>query len=421
MTTKIVKLEAQNVKRLQAVEITPDGNVVVIGGKNGQGKTSVLDSIMYALGGKDVICEKPLRDGEEKGMIRVELDDLIVIRTFTAAGGGTLTVTNSDGARYSSPQAMLDKLVGSLTFDPLGFTRMAPKQQLETLRALVGIDFTALDTERKKLFETRTAVNRIVTQLHGQMQGLPQHEDVPEKELVITELVEELRKAEQHNNQREEFLRVEKAGRERMTTIARQIADLEDQIKALQAENNKVVETMHQAAEAAKSMTQIDMEPLRAKLATAEQTNVMIRANAKRNEVAARLAESDAEAKQLTAAIESVDTRKQDALAAAKFPVSGLSFDERGVLLNGLPFGQASSAEQMRVSVAMGIAMNPTLKVMMIRDGSLLDDDSLRLISEIAKENDYQIWIERVGDGAEVSVVIEDGQIRQAKEAEAAA
>lgn len=419
MTTKIVKLEAQNVKRLQAVEITPDGNVVVIGGKNGQGKTSVLDSIMYALGGKDVICEKPLRDGEEKGMIRVELDDLIVIRTLTAAGGGTLTVTNSDGARYSSPQAMLDKLVGSLTFDPLGFTRMAPKQQLETLRALVGIDFTALDTERKKLFETRTAVNRIVTQLQGQLQGLPQHEDVPDKELVITELVEELRKAEQHNHQREEFLRVEKAGRERMTTIARQIADLEDQIKALQAENNKVVETMHQAAEAAKSMTQIDLEPLRAKLATAEQTNAMIRANAKRNEVAERLAESDAEAKQLTAAIEAVDTKKQDALASAKFPVSGLSFDERGVLLNGLPFGQASSAEQMRVSVAMGIAMNPTLKVMMIRDGSLLDDDSLRLISEIAKENDYQIWIERVGDGAEVSVVIEDGQIRKEKEAAA--
>ena len=90
---KIVRLEAENVKRLVAVEIAPDGSLVVIGGKNGAGKSSTLDSIAMALGGKDLVPEKPLRDGAEKGHVEVDLGDLIVRRTFTAAGGGSLEAT----------------------------------------------------------------------------------------------------------------------------------------------------------------------------------------------------------------------------------------------------------------------------------------------------------------------------------------
>src|SRR5262245_55130191 len=118
---RIVKLEAANVKRLTAVAIEPDGNLVVIGGKNGAGKSSVLDSIAFALGGKDLLCEEPLRNGTEKGHVSVDLGDLHVRRTFTPDGGSTLVVANADGARYPSPQKVLDALVGKLCFDPLDF------------------------------------------------------------------------------------------------------------------------------------------------------------------------------------------------------------------------------------------------------------------------------------------------------------
>lgn len=419
MTTKIVKLEAQNVKRLKAIEITPDGNVVVVGGRNGQGKSSTLDSIMYALGGKDAICEKPLRDGEEKGMIRVELDDLIVIRTFTAAGGGTLTVTNHEGAKYSSPQAMLDKLVGSLTFDPLAFTRMAPKQQLETIRALVGIDFTQLDADRKKSFDERTIINRGVATLEGQLAGMQQHPDAPEKELVITDLVDQLRAAEQLNAKQAAFVTAEQQGKEKMAAIAREIAQLNAKIQQLQEENDRVYADVQKAIDGAGAITLVNPEPLRNAIATAEQTNAAVRQNAQYAETQRNLEQRREAVKLLTDSITAVDEKKKATLAAAKFPVPGMSFNETGVLLNGLPFGQASSAEQLLVSAAMGAAMNPKLKVMMIRDGSLLDDDSLKMIAEFAAEHDYQIWIERVGDGKEVSVVIEDGQVRQEKEAAA--
>ena len=151
---KIIKLKAENVKRLEAVTITPDGNLVVIGGRNAQGKTSVLDSITYALAGALSHPDRPIRDGEDKAKIVCELDDLIVTRTFTPKGG-SLIVSNKEGAKYASPQAMLDELTGKLTFDPLAFSRMPPKEQVNTLKSLVGLDFSELDAKRQALYDER--------------------------------------------------------------------------------------------------------------------------------------------------------------------------------------------------------------------------------------------------------------------------
>ena len=96
----------------------------------------------------------------------------------------------------------------------------------------------------------------------------------------------------------------------------------------------------------------------------------------------------------------------------AEFPVDGLGFDESGVTYQGVPFKQASSAEQLRVSLAMAIALNPKLRVIRIADGSLLDSDNLALIEAAAKESDYQVWIEMVGDGNGRGIVIEDGEVK---------
>src|SRR4029077_4178854 len=120
-----------------------------------------------------------------------------------------------------------------------------------------------------------------------------------------------------------------------------------------------------------------------------------------------------AESEHLTGLIEGMDQSKNEATTKAKYPVDGLQFDTAGgITLNGIPFEQCSSAEQLRVSVAIGIALNPKLKVLLIRDGSLLDDKSLLQVMAMAKEADAQVWIERVGEDEQTSVVIEDGAIR---------
>ena len=109
--------------------------------------------------------------------------------------------------------------------------------------------------------------------------------------------------------------------------------------------------------------------------------------------------------------MEARDAEKRAAVAAAKFPVEGLGFGDGIVMLNGVPFDQASAAETLKVSVAIGMAANPKLRVILIRDGSLLDEDSRAQISAMAKESDYQLWIEVAGRGEATGFVIEDGQV----------
>ena len=151
---KIIRLAAENVKRLVAVEITPKGNVIEITGKNGAGKTSVLDSIWWALAGNRTHQAVPVRQGETEAVISLDLGDIKVRREFSvreplagAEAGPAQTITrlfveSAQGARYPSPQKMLDELVGSLTFDPLAFSRMPPKDKLAVLRGFVtGVDF----------------------------------------------------------------------------------------------------------------------------------------------------------------------------------------------------------------------------------------------------------------------------------------
>lgn len=429
---RIVRLEAENVKRLVAVSITPEGHLVVVGGKNGAGKSSTLDAIAYALGGKDLMPAKPLRQGADHGHVEVDLGEFRVRRTFTESGGGQLAVLSPEGARYPSPQALLDKLVGRLTFDPLAFARMEPRAQRETLRELVGLDFTAHEAKRAGLYGERTDVHRTVRTLEGRLSGMVRHEDAPAEPFSLEALVGELEEAEAQRLHAADLSSVERGlaekvhqlhtwideaetERERLEAQIREIdkaqAERADALRTAMGEHEKAAESARLANDAVP-----DSAPIRVKIAAAEGLNAKHRANLEREACAADLEETRREWERLSNEIDGLDAVKATALASAAFPVPGLSFDETGVLLEGLPFEQASSAEQLRVSVAMGLAANPRLKVLLIRDGSLLDEDSLGLVASMAAEADAQVWLEKVSeDGRGCAVVIEEGRVRGAE------
>jgi hypothetical protein len=427
---RIIQLTTENVKRLSAVTITPEGSVVVIGGQNGQGKTSVLDSIAMALGGAAVGCAKPLREGATKGRTVLDLGDLVVTRTYTPAGG-SLTVASKDGAKYASPQAVLDKLVGRLTFDPLDFTRMKPKEQAEALRKLVGIDLAALEAKRKAVYEERAAHNREADSLAARIDGTPPFPDAPEEEVSVAALSAELTRIQAANGEiegervvvRAEEGRVrgllaeaEAAGRE-VERLRRLVQDAEvaheRRTRTYEAEKSRLDARKSQLSQRAPEPTQHLVE----QIAAADMTNQKVRRNQYVRAMQEDLANVRAAAERCRQAICAVDEEKESLLRAAKFPVEGLSFDEAGVTFKGIPFSQASAAEQLRVSVAMGFAMNPKLKVTLIRDGSLLDERSMAMIAAMAEAAGAQVWVERVGTGKEVSVVIEDGRVAAAASA----
>lgn len=422
--SRIVSLQAENIKRIKAVKIQPNGSMVVIGGENGQGKSSVLDSIMYALAGGKSIPSKPLRNGAKNGKITLKLDEtahgkLIVERTFTEKGS-QLVIKSPDGYEAPSPQAILDSICGKLAFDPLEFSRQKPKEQLSMLRDLVGIDFTGLDNERAAAFQTRTSVNREVKQLEGELAGLPFHEDAPAAVVSVADLAKQLDDASRKNQQNDKVRRgVEECNglvanaESRAESLRGQIADLQSK---LEAEESHIVTLRADARKAkliADELADCDLAPLREQIATAEDVNAKVRANQKRAEVEAKLSAARGRSHTLTERLEAIDAEKEAELSAAKFPVEGLGFGEDGITLGGLPFEQASSSERIRVSAAMGLAMNPDLRVMLIRDGSLLGTEAMVMLGKLAEENDGQVWVERVSDGAEVSVVIEDGSVKE--------
>lgn len=415
---KIIKLEAENIKRLKAVEITPEGNLVVIGGKNAQGKTSVLDSIQYALGGESG-DKAPVRRGEARGTIVVDLGDIVVKRVFTATGGGSLVVANADGVAQKAPQALLDGIAGKLTFDPLAFSRQKPKEQADTLRALVGLNFDGLDRERALAFDVRTGVNRNVKALEAQLAVSPKHEGVPDAEVSIADIVAMQEKAAARNRANEQDRAKAAVARQGANELARQETALRQQIEDLQKQLKTLSETAEAQRVEAKARTDcacglgdVDLAPFRAQAAEAEATNAKVRKNAERAELVKRFKAAQEQAEALTKQIEACDAKKRDETNKAKWPIEGLGFDTAGgVTLNALPLENASSAEQLQVSVAIGLALNPKLKVLLIRDGSLLDNDSLAAVAGMAAKADAQVWIERVGKDDKTSVVIEDGEV----------
>ncbi|WGX98763.1 AAA family ATPase [Nocardioides sp. L-11A] len=396
---KIVRLTAENVKRLKAVEITPDGTLQVISGRNAQGKTSVLDAIWLALGGGTAArsTPKPVRDGEDHASVTLDLGDLTVTRVWKG-GKTTLTVTAADGAKYSGPQGVLDALVGQLSFDPLAFTRLSAREQRDALLDLVDldVDLARLAEQRKEIFDQRTEVGRQRKALGDVPAPDP---DVPAEEISAVDLIDEItRTAEKATRQEQE---------------SRQVAEAEQLVARLEGELEEARRRLRGARQAVAFHEPVNelLDGLRAQLAGVEDTNTRIRENAAVRRRAAERDELGDAYDVLTKQIADLDQVKADALAAAVFPVEGLGFDDDGVTYQGVPFAQASSAEQIRVSLAMAMSLNPTLRVIRILDGSLLDADSLALIQEMAAGRDYQVWIERVADGSGMGVVIEDGAV----------
>lgn len=408
---RILKLAASNVMRLKAVEIEPAGTVQVIAGKNGAGKSSVLNALFLALAGGTASREiaKPVRAGEEWAEVKVDIGDekgvtLIVTRTWDDHGKTTLTIKAPDGATYKSPQTLLDGLIGSLSFDPLAFTRMSPKAQREALLELLGLDFTEADAERARLYGIREDTGRR-KRAFGDLPKLPKN--APTTEVSAAAIVDkisavqeqqrhhdaEMRKAEQAQSTREYWER----------KLAEATAEL-DAAKRAEAAQSKVLKALPEYP---------SIEPLRAELAQIEERNAQAREN--RRIVDARDAQKalEEEYAALSHRIDAIDQSKAAAIAAADMPVAGLGFDSDGVTFNGVPFSQASSAEQIRVSLAMAMALNPTLRVIRIMDGSLLDADSMAAIRAAAEENDVQVFLEMVGDGGgdPAAVVIEEGEV----------
>jgi hypothetical protein len=395
---QVVELRAENIMRLKTVRIDASGkDVVILGGKNEQGKSSVLACIEMAVAGAKSIPDVPIRRGEFEGSILLDLGDIRIERTFDPSGS-KLIVRNADGVKQGSPQSILDKLYSKVAFRPLEFSTQKPADQLATLKRIVDLDFTDLDSKRSKLYEERTIVGRRATDAEARINTFPTScAGAPDEEVSIAALVAEKEAADESNRKIDDGIRRLTLASERTAKARKELQEAES------AEKQAMAEVVSGDRE--------DTAAIISAIAGAEETNRQVRAKKDRTKAVESFKTAERERDGLTKQIDAIDAEKAAKMKSAKWPIPGLGFGSNGVTLNGLPFEQASKAQRMKASLAIGMEQNPRLRVILLQDASLLDEDSMATVREFATDNNIQIWIERVGTGDAGALILEDGEI----------
>jgi len=422
----LLALKAENVRRVKLVEIRPTEptGLVKVAGKNAQGKTSTLDTFEMLLGGKNHHPAKPIRAGEKKATASLMLQDVTGTPVYRITGTWTertyeLLVERIGQGKVARPQEFLDALVGAgLGFDPAAFQRLKNKDQVQALLDLVQlpVDPRTLDAERKGAYEERTAVNREVKQLEGQLAALVEPEGgVPDVEVSVAALTEEYQRRitvkADHDRQRDELASIERAVNDARVEVEKLEAALATAQLILIQRSGQATGLRGVVA----SLVDPDVDGIAEQMRTAEAVNVQVRQKRQRATVVTELDARRATVTQLTQSIEAVDTRKAELLAKAPFPIPGLGFEEVGgeytVTYNKIPLADLTGSEPILVCTAIAMAANPTVRVILIRDASLLDAETLAALGSFAQGRGYHILTELVGDGDASSFVIQDGGV----------
>lgn len=422
---KIIQLQAQNIKNLKAIDITPpDEGAVMLRGENGAGKSAVIESLLMPLTGKKIA--EPIRRGQRKGEIKIDMGEYVVRQTLSTTGAPRLEVfpPGGKGKPLSSPRALLDKIIGQLSFDPLAFATAKPAEQRKVLMKLAGLDFEGLDKERTEIFDQRTLVNRQVRDTKGELENMEApDEDIPKEEVSVPGLVKLLDALREKRAAHEQWER-NLAGREDDVVFwGEKIKELQEQLEELQQNLSNSIEKKSAAIKAKAAVskqepinpTDEDIDKAKDGMILADEINVKVRAAHAYREATKKLDSLESLAKDMTTALEKINTAKHDQIVNAKYPLEGLTVDDEQVLYNDIPLSQLSSGEQIRVSTAVAMALNPKLRVICVREGSLLDEKGIRAIQALAADKDYQLWIEIVGKG-EAGILIEAGEVLETKE-----
>ena len=425
---KIIQFKAENIKRIEAVEITPDpnSNLIAITGKNKAGKTTVLDCIWWVLAGTKNVQDRPIREGQDMGRIMLNIGKYVINRYFRWSKDRKkvttkLTVANTDGVRFMSPQGMLDKLLAPLSFDPLAFIRKKPSEQVKALAAVVGIDMDSFTKAQKSDYRERTGYNRTATQKRNAAKAIQFPEETPEEPISIKGLINTLQEAERFNRRVDEEIRQRNEDLDDLQKRRQEAERDLEEVKKVRAQADTQEAKANAALEAITLIEKQvrlreiadhrDTQEIQSQISEAETINQAVAEKHKQKELHGEADEAERESKLLTERMKLREKKQLEQVAQADLPVDGLGFGDGVVTLNGFPLDQASDAEQLAVACGIAMSGNPKLRVIRIRDGSLLDSMSLLHLRKLAEKRDFQVWIEIVEETGNMGVFIQEGKV----------
>lgn len=413
---KINSLELENVKRVKAVTITPTADgLTVLGGKNGQGKTSVLDAIAWALGGDKYKPSAPDREGSMvKPFLHVELSNGIVVER----SGKSSALKVIDGNGKKDGQSLLNTFISSFALDLPKFLNMSAKDKAGELLKIIGVgdELDRLDRKERELYNRRLEVGRIRDQKYGAANDMTQWDGVPDEIVTASELIQEQQTilARNGENQRK---------RERLREITMEkhrvfdeIDRLENQMKDLEARLKERKETYEQVRldeqTAMKTVAELQDEStaeLEAKINEIDTINAKVRDNLAKQKAFEEAENFSHEYATLSGDIEKVRDERMKLLNGAKMPLPGLSVENGELTYNGQKWDNMSGSEQLIVATAIVKELKPECGFVLLDKLEQMDVDTLTQFGEWLKTNGLQAIATRVSTGGECSVIIEDG------------
>lgn len=416
MSVKIAALEAENVKRIKAVALTPSPTgLTIVGGNNNQGKTSVLDALAWALGGEKFRPTAAVRDGAlAPPHLKVILSNGVVVER--KGKNSSLTVTDPTGQR--SGQQLLNAFVEPLALDLPRFMQASDKDKADTLLNIIGVGdaLTGLDREIKALYDRRTVIGQIGAQKRHAAEELTEYPDAPSEPVSAIELIQQQQEILLHNadNQRKRMKLAQLEEQEKQ--LGRRVQELSQELEMVEHQLTAVQQDVQDATKTVAQLQDESTAELEQSIRNVEEINRQVSANLAKSKAQDEAERYAQEYTALTEQIKAKRTARMDLLNGADLPLTGLGVEDGSLTYNGKHWQDMSGSDQLRVATAIVRRLNPDCGFVLLDKLEQMDLATLAEFGSWLQAEGLQAIATRVSTGGECQIIIEDGRVKDAEE-----
>ena len=399
---KISKLEIENVKRVKAVSLEPTQNgLTVIGGRNNQGKTSVLDSIAWALGGDKFKPTSARREGSVvPPYLHVEMDNGLVVERK----GENSSLKVIDPAGRKGGQQLLNEFVETFALDLPRFMEQTSKEKANVLLRIIGVEeqLKKLDYDESTTFNRRREVGRIALQKQKYADELPLYPDVPKEPISASELILRQQEILAKNGENQRL-------RNEYANMVKRHDELLEKLRAIQAEFDDLTAKIAISTKTTEELVDESTEEIRESLLNIEQINAKVRANGERERAEIEAEQYKKDYETLTGELDKIRDSRSKLLDGADLPLPGLSVTDGELTYNGVKWDCMSGSDQLKTATAIVRRLNPKCGFVLLDKLEQMDIDTLREFGAWLESEGLQAIATRVSTGDECSIIIEDG------------
>lgn len=413
---KINKLEIENVKRVKAVKMEPAANgLTVIGGKNNQGKTSVLDSIAWALGGDRFRPSKAAREGSAiPPNLHIVLSNGLVVER--KGKNSDLKVTDPSGQKAG--QQLLNEFVEQFALDLPKFMEATAKEKSNTLLQIIGVGdrLQELEKEEKELYNERLYIGRDADQKAKFAKEMPYFPDAPKDIISVAELLKQQQDILARNGENQRKRQRASQLEYKAENLKEKRNQLASQLEAVEEEYRETLRDLETARKSALDLQDESTEELEKNIEQVESLNQKVRANLDKDKAEEEASIYREKYEEMTARIEAVREQKEGLLSSAELPLPGLSVEDGELVYKGQKWDNMSGSDQLKVSTAIVRKLNPKCGFVLLDKLEQMDLDTLNEFGHWLEQEGLQAIATRVSTGKECSIIIEDGYAVEEKD-----